>query len=98
VRGYAHSAVENLHHLRRQVSLQLLVHQRIRHAVEVPANLDVIVDVDAGGFPFAELEARSRPSPFPFYKFPGSNAPESQRFEQRCPQLPVRPSTFFTRA
>ena len=60
MRSHPHPAVENLHGLRRQVHVHLLMHQRVRHAVEVPPHLDVIVDIYAGRLPFPELEARGR--------------------------------------
>ena len=40
--------------------VHLLVHQRVRHAVVVPLHLDVVIDVDAGSLPFAELIAQRR--------------------------------------
>jgi hypothetical protein len=55
--------MENLHGLRGQVDVYLLMHQRVRHAVEMLADLDLVVDVDAGAFPFSELEARRRQRP-----------------------------------
>ena len=60
MRSHTHPAVDDFHRLPGQVHVHLLVHQRIRHAVVVPLHLDVIVDVDAGRLPFAELVAHSR--------------------------------------
>ena len=60
MRSHTHPAVENFHRLPRQVHFHLLVHQRVRHTVVMPLHFDVIVDVDAGRLPFAELVARSR--------------------------------------
>ena len=40
--------------------VHLLVHQRVRHAVEVPLHFDVIVDVDARRLPLTELVACGR--------------------------------------
>ena len=57
MRGHAQPAVEDLHTVRRQADL---VNQRVRHTVEVPLDFDVIVDVDAGPLPLAELVARGR--------------------------------------
>ena len=60
MRGHAHSPMENFHRVRRQVHVHLLMRQRVRHAVEVPLHLDVIIDIDARGLPFPELETGGR--------------------------------------
>ena len=53
--SHSHSAVEDLHGFTRQVYVQFLVDQRVWHAVKVALDFDVVVDVDASGFPFSEL-------------------------------------------
>ena len=44
----------------REARLDALVDELIRHAVEVVIDLDVIIDVDAAGFPLRQLVARAR--------------------------------------
>jgi len=60
VRCDAHSAVENLQGLPRQVRFYLLVYQRVRDAVIVPLDFNVIVDVDFGRLPLSKPVARGR--------------------------------------
>src|SRR5260370_38948009 len=60
MRSQPHAAVEDFQSLPSQVHVDLLLHQRVRHAVIMPLHFDVIVDVDAGGLPLTELITRSR--------------------------------------
>ena len=60
MRRDAHSAVEDLQGLPRQVRFYLLVYQRVRDAVIVPLDFNVIVDVDCGRLPLSKLVARGR--------------------------------------
>jgi len=56
----AHSAVQHFQRLRRQTHVHLLVHQRVGHAVVVPFDFDVIVEVHAGRLPFPKLVTGGR--------------------------------------
>jgi hypothetical protein len=48
MRSHPDPAVQNLHGVGRQVYVHFLMHQRVRHAVEVALHFDVIVDVSCG--------------------------------------------------
>src|SRR5579863_8459266 len=60
VRGNTYSAMKDLHRSGREARFQLLAGELIRHAVQVPLDLDVIVDVGPDSFPLRELVALAR--------------------------------------
>ena len=60
MRGTAPPVEEEFDGARREARLDPLVHELIRHAVEIVVNLDVIIDVDATRLPFRQLVARLR--------------------------------------
>ena len=60
MRSHPYTAVQNLNGVCREVDIHFLMHQSVRQAVEVPPDFDVIVDVDAGLLPLAELIACGR--------------------------------------
>src|SRR6266851_6168648 len=60
MRGAAPPVEEDFDGARREARLDPLVHELIRHAVEIVVNLDVIIDVDATRLPFRQLVARLR--------------------------------------
>src|ERR1017187_6067111 len=57
MRCHAHALVRSLYGRRRRADLHDLLHQVVRHAVEVPVEGYVIVDVHARTCPFADLES-----------------------------------------
>ena len=60
MRCHAHALVQDLDGRHRRADLHNLLHQVVRHAVEVPVEGYVIVDVHARTCPFADLESLSR--------------------------------------
>jgi hypothetical protein len=73
VARHAFAAVEHLHQSVGDARLQLQPHQRVRHAVAVSLDLDVVVDVRRDG-----LEAR----PLPALRRQGRQGRRIQRGEQ----------------
>ena len=57
MRSDTHPAMKNFDSLRRETHFHFLMRQRMRHAVIVPLDFDVIVEVDANLLPLAELIA-----------------------------------------
>ena len=53
--GDAFALVKNLEHRRRQPHVDRGAQQRIGHAIEVPLDRDVVVDVHLGGLPLGKL-------------------------------------------
>ncbi len=60
VAGYPLAPVQQLDHGHRHARLQHLADQRVRHAVAVPFDLDVVVDVSLHGFEVRHLVALQR--------------------------------------
>ena len=63
MRSHTLATVKDLHRCRGRSEFHHLLHQWIRHAVEVGVEGDVIIDVDADPGPFAEIERRGRQRP-----------------------------------
>ena len=59
VRGHPASFEKHLNGHPREAGLDALVRERIRHAVEVVIDVDVIIDVHAAGFPLRQLVPRA---------------------------------------
>src|ERR1017187_5368595 len=57
MRCHAHALVQDLYCRRRRADLHDLLHQVVRHAVEVPVEGYVIVDVHPRPCPFGDLES-----------------------------------------
>jgi len=60
VRCHPHPAMEDFHRGGRVAGIQLLAHELVRHAVIVPLDFDVIIDVGLDGFPFRDDVAFGR--------------------------------------
>src|SRR2546423_15434251 len=63
VRGYPQSLVKDLDGGRCRSNFHAFLHQRVGHAVEVGVEGDVVVDVDSGVRPLANVERLGGQSP-----------------------------------
>ena len=60
VRGHARAFVQDLDRGGRRADLDQFVHQVVGHAVEVGIEAHVVIDVDAGARPLAQIERLDR--------------------------------------
>ena len=84
VRGHALAAAEDLDGVRRDAQLHRGVHERVRHAVVMAVEHDVVVDVDLGRPVAGELVAvrRQRPQRRPIERLVGTAPAARQALER----------------